>query len=300
MSKLVLDVGGSAIKWAVMDDDAAILEKGEVKTPLDSFESFMKAVVELYESKADIEGIAISLPGNIDVSTGYVYAPGALSFNANRNIVDEIHKYIKLPVSVENDGKCAALAEVWKGKLKDHKDGIVLIIGTGIGGGVVIDRKVLKGQHFFAGEFSYLITDINQPDFRSAFALNGSASALCGTYAKLKGLDPKEVNGKLVFERIKENDAEAIEALDKMTKALAVQIYNLQCAFDPELILIGGGVSKQELLLNKIKEKLDEVYGAIPPFFTIPHAQVDTCEYFNDSNLIGALYHYLNGGSINA
>ena len=165
MSKLVLDVGGSAIKWAVMDDDAAILEKGEIKTPLDSFESFMKAVVELYESKADIEGIAISLPGNIDVSTGYVYAPGALSFNANRNIVDEIHKYIKLPVSVENDGKCAALAEVWKGKLKDHKDGIVLIIGTGIGGGVVIDRKVLKGQHFFAGEFSYLITDINQPDF---------------------------------------------------------------------------------------------------------------------------------------
>ena len=85
-----------------------------------------------------------------------------------------------------------------------------------------------------------------------------------------------------------------------MTKALAVQIYNLQCSFDPELILIGGGVSKQEILLEKIKEKLDEVYAGIPPFFTIPHAVVEACEFFNDSNLIGALYHYLNEGKIDA
>lgn len=300
MNILVLDVGGSAIKWAVMDDEASIIEKGDVKTPLDSFENFLKAIVKLYENKKDVEGIAISLPGNIDVSTGQVYAPGALSFNANRNIADEIHKVIKLPVSVENDGKCAALAEVWKGKLKDHKDGIVLIIGTGIGGGVVIDRRVLKGKHFFAGEFSYLFTDANNPNFGSAFALTGSASALCNNYAALKNIDSKEVNGKLVFEKVKENEAEALEVLDRMTKALAVQIYNLQCSFDPELILIGGGVSKQEILLEKIKEKLEEIYAGIPPFFTIPHAVVDTCEYFNDSNLIGALYHYLNGGKIDA
>ena len=165
-----------------------------------------------------------------------------------------------------------------------------MILGTGIGGGIIKDRKIHKGNNFFAGEFSFILQDAKELDFNSAFALTGSTSALINEVSKKKNIDIKSLNGYKVFSMIEEGDSDVLEIFEKFTTNIAIQIYNLQCILDPEKFLIGGGISKQPILLEKIKENLEKIYEKIP--FDIPHAVVDTCKYYNDSNLIGALYNY--------
>ncbi len=121
MNKLVIDVGGTFIKYAIMDMEANILSKGSVPTPLDSRDHFLNVLANLFEEASDqVDGIAISLPGNIDSSIGYVYTPGALWYNANTNVAQDLRALIfdrtgkDVPVAIENDGKSAALAELWK------------------------------------------------------------------------------------------------------------------------------------------------------------------------------------------
>lgn len=291
MYTLVFDIGGTCIKYAVMDKEAGIYNRGEVETPLDSLEHFLDTIEEIYLPFKDIvDGIALSMPGNIDTESGQVYTPGALLYNANRNIKDAIHNRIQLPLSVENDGKSAALAEVWKGNLKECQDGVVMILGTGIGGGIIKDRKIHKGNHFFAGEFSYMMNNFENIEFKNAFALRGSTSALLQNVAMQKQIDPRTINGKLVFEWIAQGDEVAKDALQLVARQIAGEIYNLQCILDPEKFLIGGGISQQACLLTSIQEHLKMIYASIP--FQVPQAVVETCKFFNDSNLIGALYHF--------
>lgn len=291
MNKLVLDIGGTAIKYALMDNDANILESSQLPTPHDTFGTFIKTICELYQHyQAVIDGIAISMPGNIDSESGHIYTPGALSYNAGQNIIKELHRYIDVNIAVENDGKSAALAELWKGHLSDCQDGVVLVLGSGIGGGLIHNRQLMKGKHFFAGEVSFLTTNLETVDMNHCFAMKGSTIALVMRVAQLKGIQFQDINGIQVFEWIKQGDQDALQAFDEMTTVLAGQIYNLQCLLDPEKILIGGGVSKQKILLEKIQEKLDQIYDKFP--LPVPKAHIDVCRYYNDSNLIGALYNY--------
>lgn len=291
MNKLVIDVGGTNIKYALMDMDANILEQGEVPTPLENENVFMDAIVSIYEQYRDrVDGMAFSIPGNMDSKTGQVYTPGALSFNAGKNFIDLVHSRIDLPVTVENDGKCAALAEMWKGNLQGVSNAAVLILGTGIGGGIVANGKLLRGSHFFAGEVSFLMEYPEREGFAKVFAMNGSTTALCMTTAALKQ-DGNQYNGRQVFELIEKGDAAAKQALDSMCESIATEIFNLQCIIDPDVVCIGGGVSKQPLILKTIEEKRDALYASFP--LPVPKAELKTCRFYNDSNLIGALYHYI-------
>lgn len=291
MNKLVIDVGGTAIKIALMNDNGKILERQERKTPHDSLQQFLDVICEVYALYQDqVDGLAFSLPGNIDSETGQIYAPGALAYNANTNLIDELHQRIDVDIAIENDGKCAALAEIWQGNLKDCQSGVVMILGTGIGGGIVLDRKVLKGKHFFAGELSYLSVEPHLNGFESVFAMKGSTLSLVMNVAHKKGLDPKSIDGKKVFEMIEAKDEIACACLDEMCDILTTRIYNLQCLLDCEKVLIGGGVSQQPLLLQNIQDKLSKIYEKLP--FPIPQAHVETCAFYNDSNLLGALYNF--------
>lgn len=260
-------------------------------TPLDTLQHFIDTIVSIYKKvKNEVDGLAFSMPGNIDSETGQIFAPGALQYNAGVNIIKKLQELIDVPIAVENDGKCAALAEVWKGHLKDVQNGVVLIIGTGIGGGIIHERKLIKGSHFFAGEVSYLKTDLKDSTFMNCFAMKGSTSALLRNIAKIKEMKVEDLDGKKAFAMIQDGDQEAQACLEEMCHYLASCIYNLQCLLDPDRILIGGGISKQPLLLKTIRKQLEKQYADIP--FSIPHAQVDVCAHFNDSNLIGAFYHY--------
>lgn len=292
---LVIDIGGTFTKHAVMDKDGNMIKKGKIPTEKDSLELFINSLEGLYKEFADeyaIEGIAISSPGTIDSSTGFMYTGGSLFYIENINIVEILQDRCGVSVTVENDAKCAALAEVWKGSLADCKNSIAMIIGTAVGGAVIIDRKVLKGIHFMAGEFSFIFTDGKDYKNRSQLlAEQGGVPRLIQLVAEKKGIPKEELDGEKIFAMVNQGDEEALECLRNYCRGIAIQISNYQFIMDPERIAIGGGISVQPKLLEIIKEELCELGKVFP--YSMPVPEVTTCKFFNDSNLIGALYVHL-------
>ena len=165
---LVFDVGGTFIKYALMDKDGEIGETDKFPTQLDNtcgLELLVNSIFEIYTKyKAkNIEGIAMSLPGLIDVQNGFVHNGGALKFLVGvplGRLVSE--KCDNIPVALENDGKCAALCESWKGNASDVRDAYVLVLGTGVGGGMIINHHVHHGNSLIAGEVSYTLHNMDR------------------------------------------------------------------------------------------------------------------------------------------
>lgn len=290
MNYLVLDVGGSAIKYALMNDELEMLEKGKVPTPKDSLESFKNAVKDLYEKYQDqVDGIAMSLPGLINKQTSKVQVPGALLYNQDADILAQLQSVTTKRFAIENDAKCAALCEVEYGSLKGTDVGAVCIIGSGIGGGVTIGDKVFTGVHGFAGEFSYLSTKWDEQDgFNSKWGFDSSALKLVKMIGNAVGKE--EIEGPEAFEYCNNGDKRALEALSKFCDIVAMGLFNIQAFVDPDKIAIGGGISQQPILHEYIQKSLDKIYEKMP--IPIPQANIVPCAYYNDSNLIGALANY--------
>ncbi|MDO4336968.1 MAG: ROK family protein [Eubacteriales bacterium] len=250
-------------------------------------------LVQIYEEHGDgTNGIAISAPGVIDSETGFMYNAGTIFCVSNINIVEILENRCHVPVTVENDAKSAALAEVWRGALSDCKNAIAVICGTAVGGAVICDRKVLRGKNFMAGEFSYILTETNDcMNPQKVLAERNGVPGLIRLVAERKKLPAEELDGEKIFSMANCGDEEALECLRIFCNHLAVQITNYQFIFDPERFAIGGGISVQPLFLQMIKEELKKINRVYP--HNVPIPEVTTCKYFNDSNLIGALYVHL-------
>lgn len=291
---LGIDIGGTAIKFALMDEAANLLEKGEVPTPHDHLEHFVQTIGEIYDRYQDkVKGIAISAPGRIDAQTGYMFTGGAIRYNYDVAMGELLAKRCKVKVTLDNDGKCAALAELWKGSLKDVKHGVVLTIGTGIGGGLIVDGKLLRGHNFAAGELSGLPTTI-QPihDKMKFWASINSTNSLTKAFAEGRGYDPKQTSGKDFFTAIDHQDEDALAILDEFATTFAYGLFSIQTVLDTQRVAIGGGISAQPSLIQAIQRKIDELFDNMQG---IPQKKMEIvrCAFGNDSNLIGALYHHL-------
>ena len=314
---LVFDVGGTYIKHALMTADGEILAKGKTKTPArkgSTVQDFVQTVSDVYEEykadRNDIEGIAMDLPGRIDCERGYVYNGGALSYLKNTPLAELIEEACdQVPVTLENDAKAAALAEVWKGNAKEANNAVVIALGTGVGGGIILDRKVHHGKDMIAGELSYFLTHIDKERLDSYPVVESienvydaynaripisstyvATSSLCYRFADKKKLDPDSVTGEQIYRLAAEGDKDALDALDDFyfeVAKLAVSVYMI---VNPDVILFGGGISEEPKFLEGVQKyvdkicRLSEMYGGI---------RLDTCKYRNDSNLLGALYNYL-------
>jgi len=291
---LVIDVGGTNIKYALINEDVSFVDKGEIETPKTNLEDFVNALVALYDNcKQDLAGIAFSLPGLIDSTKGYMYTGGALShYLFNVNLADIIQKRTGVPVSIENDGKCAALAELWKGSLKGVDIGMVLTVGTGIGGGLVVGGKLVRGVNFAAGEVSSLPVTLkpNLDPFKFWAQVNGTP-ALLEAYQKAKGINER-INGRQFFEAHAQKDPVAIKVLQEFAQSFALAIFSLQTVLDGDTYAIGGGISSQASFIQAINDAMDGFYAQFDNKIPIQKPKVVACTFYNDSNLIGALYHY--------
>ncbi|MDY2628473.1 MAG: ROK family protein [Lachnospiraceae bacterium] len=297
---LVIDVGGTFIKYALMDGTTAILEKDEVPTPLTGLEDYLQTLETIYRRyEGQVCGIAMSAPGAIDSDRGYFYTGGNLQeFIHDINLQELLEARCGVPVRIENDAKCAALAEAWTGSLKDCRDGVVIVLGTGVGGGIIKDGRVHKGKNFTAGELSFLIVGDDLEDDRSYMANLCGAGGLKQLAAKAMDADPETLDGRMIFERANAGDKAVIEAIDAFTKPLARLIYNIQIFYDPEKVAIGGGISRQPLLLELIRKNLDYIYDNMAyPVVMGQKAEVVCCRYLSDSNLVGALRHFMTSMS---
>ena len=289
---LTFDIGGTYIKYAVMNTAYEILERGKAETPRESREQLISTLSSIYGKFSDISGIAISMPGIIDTENGYCKMGGSLHYNDDFYLAQALKEKCPVDIVIENDAKCAAMAEASEGSLKDVEDGFVLIFGTMVGGGYIRNHKLVRGKHFSAGEISYILSGNDAPAFEgNIFGNRCSASGLCRMYAEKKQLDVKEVTGRKVFDAVNANDPEAIEVLDRVTREIAVQIFSLQTILDVERFAIGGGISAQPAFTESIRSNLKKLYDECP--FTLPQAEITTCMFQNDANLIGALSCFL-------
>ena len=292
MNVVVIDIGGTAIKYANMSDDMKMLSKGKVPTPQGNRNELIDAITKIYNEYPEAEGIAISMPGIIDTKNGYCVMGGALRYNDDFYLRHALYEKCPVKITMENDAKCAALAEATVGSLKDVNDGFVLIFGTMIGGGYIKDHKVHRGLHFSAGEVSYITTDRDgSPTFEGVWGNRCGTPQLCQMYAKEKNLPEDEVDGVVVFNAVNSGDEIAKICLNRFTREIAVQIFNLQTIIDPQRFAIGGGISAQPVFIDAIRENLKNLYAVCP--YYVPQAEIVTCKFQNDANLIGALQCYL-------
>lgn len=289
---LVLDVGGSAIKYAIMDEEKNIYERGKEPTPLDCLDSFVEAIGSIYDRYSDVSGIAMSMPGMINPEIGYCFTGGALEYNHDLNMADILTQRCGVKVTIGNDAKCAANAELGFGSLQDIQDGAVVILGTAIGGALIKDHKVLSGRRFGAGEFSNMITDYHNPYKGEAswYARNGINGLLARIQEALN--TDEKYTGEEIFEMANNGNEAVLKGLNQFCLEVAIQIYNVNQIFDCEKVAIGGGISAQPLLLELIKKNFEEVYNSCYASTLAP--EIVVCEYRNDANLIGALYQHLH------
>lgn len=290
---LVLDIGGTTIKYALMNCKAEILQKNEIPTPLDCLDDLVKTITQLYEEvKNNISGIAISMPGIIEPQTGFCYTGGALKYIKNINLAHILEKHLSVPVSIGNDAKCAANAEIGFGNLKDVDDAVVIILGTAIGGCLVKDHKVIYGKNLMAGEFSFIQVNGLEShfDFSNTWANYNGVQALLNIVQNTLETN-KIYSGKEIFEMANNGNKKVLEAIRIFARRIAFQILNLQAIFDPERFVIGGGISAQSLLIEMINSEIELLIEQCPVYFPVPH--IKACKYRNDSNLIGALYQHI-------
>ena len=293
MRILAVDIGGTYMKYALMDENRTILSSGKVSTPKER-NAEIEAIGSLVDSVCPVDGIAVSMPGIIDSENGVcIFGGGAMRCNDGFEMKKALQERCgNVKVTMENDAKCAAAAEAAFGSLKDVPDGFVITFGTMIGGAFVKDRKVLHGKHFSAGEVSYLITDRDTPPVpETVWGNRCGVPELCRMYASLKGISSADVTGQTVFEAFDLGDDCAASALKYFTRQIAVQIINIQMLLDPCRFSIGGGISARGELIGMIRERIEELYSETPYF--LPRPEIVRCEFGNDANLFGALSCFL-------
>ena len=294
MKLLVFDVGGTEIKYAIVEDALTITEKGSLPTPADGFDRFLDLIDSVYRSYADsVEGIAMALPGPVDVQRGEVGNCGAMKYPHPKEVAALLEERCGCPVVLENDGKAAALAEHHYGSLQGCTNAAVFLIGTGVGGGLILNGEILRGIHHTAGEFSFLNTEASSyRDYGQILGNSCSTAYLLNQYRVRSGTG-ETADGIGFFRRLPE-DPHAKEALNDLCANIAVQIYNLSILLDLEKVAIGGGISQQTIVIDTIKAKFEEVRrDSFTGKIRFPiHTEIVPCVFRNDANLIGAFLTY--------
>lgn len=287
MTILAFDMGGTAVKYGVLTTEGAILEKGKFTTP-DNLDEMIQLLVDV-KSNYDysFQGAAFSCPGAVNNETGIIGGASAIPYIHNFPFKQLLEEKLRLPVTMENDANCAALAEVWIGAAKDKQDIIFMILGSGVGGAVIRGGKVHHGANLHGGEFGYMLMD---RDGHTLSELGTVVNAATRISERLE-LPADEVDGHLVFKLRSEGNEVAKEELETMFYYLARSIFNLQYALDPEMVVIGGGVSERPDFITELNSYVDQVKASVPIATIRP--TVVSCQFGNDANLIGATAFHL-------
>ena len=290
---LGIDVGGTFIKYALINGSGQIIESNKVSTPNNesAFLTSINQLIDLY--KEQIKAVTISSPGKVDTKEGIIHYGGALAFLDGLRLKEHISKEFQLPSAIINDGKAAALAEVWLGGLKGIEHGVCLTLGTGIGGGLVVNGKLLEGAHFQAGEISFGVGSYDKTGIQAVVAEKGSAVGFVTQASQVLGLEDK-LDGIKVFEELEKKNELIYPLFQEFCQQIAVVIINIQSVLDMEKVVIGGGMSVQPLLIKEITEQYQALRHSLPMMEnSLVEVRIESCQFKNNANLLGSLYHYL-------
>ena len=276
MSKVIfgVDLGGTTVKMGLFDTEGNVITKWEIPTVKDHggkhilpdiAESIKKNMTENNLSKDDVIGVGIGVPGPVD-KDGVIYKAANLGWGvfSVRNTLSDLLDGIK--VEAGNDANVAALGEMWKGGGKGHKNMVAVTLGTGVGGGIIIDGRILTGSTGAGGEIGHIHVEDNETEacgcgnkgcleqYTSATGVVRLAKRRLAEDDKTSVLRDEEVNSKTVWDAVKISDSVAIEIANTFGKYLGKGLAAVAGVVNPEIFVIGGGVSKAgEILIDYIK-----------------------------------------------
>lgn len=292
MKVLTVDIDGTYLRYACMDEFMNIERRGKIFTPQEGRAELIEAIGRIFEAVGDAEGIAVSMPGIIDSQRGYCAMGGALRYNDDFYFRDALYERCKTKIHVENNAKCAAMAEAAVGSLMDDEDGFVLIFSTMIGGGYIRNHRLYKGKHFAAGEVSYIILNSGKKlDDENLWGRSFGVPKFLQRYSEVKNMDIETIDLLTIFDAVQKEEPEAVTCLQWYTEEIAARIFNIQTVLDVEKFSIGGEPAKYPAFMEYLRGNLEKLYAECP--FKLPQAQVVTSKFYSDANLIGALQCWL-------
>ncbi len=261
-----VDLGGTNIRAAIVNEEGAILNMKKTRSnPERGAEPVMETMITLIESLEGYEaceGIGMGIPGPIDTAAGKIIVSTNLPKLIGFPIAEYIRAHFHKPTYIDNDVKVAALGEAVQGAGKDYPIVYYVTISTGVGGALVIDRKVISGQNGHAGEIGNICIDRNREKYNilNAGAVENEAS---GTAITRKG---KEVFGDQihdagdVFELARKGNEKALKIVDGMSYDLAMMFSAIGHIIDPHVFVVGGGVMKGK---DVFFEKMEKYYRSM-------------------------------------
>lgn len=301
MEKLYLgiDIGGTAVKLGVVDGAGRVLARAERSVSFDGYKTpIMQTVLAaarefMAGQKAAVCGIGVSATGQIDSNRGEV-AGTCGNFPGWKGVPIRalLEEAFGLPVTVANDANCMCLGEAWAGAAKGYTDVIGITVGTGIGGGILTGGRLLEGARGLGGEMGHMPTHAvdGVPCTCGGIGCWERYAATTALVRAAKELDPKYENGRVIFAAAEAGDAAILALLDRWTDEIAQGLCGLVHVFNPQLILVGGGVSgQQKLLIEPLAEKIRA--GVMPAF--AQGLEVRAAALQNDAGLVGAVRYYL-------
>jgi len=298
---LGIDIGGTTIKYGFINDKGQVYNKKSIITVDDKqqFLDNLQRIIEDSQRQETIEGIGISAPGIID-QDGTMITAGAIKSIYGVRLKQELQKITTLPIVIENDANAAAIAEQWIGHAQGVSNYLCIVLGTGIGGGIICQNELIRGAHGMAGEFGWMvIKDIDDSSDIEAMSLNQRAAViggLCYRYNQIK------LKSDSTFEPIwdakeifaKENDDnDAHILIQNFYEDLSIGILNLISCFDPELVLIGGGISANKVFLERLQSTISKVatrHHSIHYLMDKTIAPIKAAKLMNDAGMVGAVY----------
>lgn len=270
-----VDVGGTTCKIGFFETNGTLLDKWEIKTnTANNGESILSDVAHAVDnklaqegiSKDDVQGIGLGVPGPVN-SNGVVSGCVNLGWGV-LNVEEELGKLTGLKIKAGNDANVAALGEMWQGGGKGHQDVVMVTLGTGVGGGVIVNGKMVAGFHGAGGEIGHITVSDDEIE-----ACNCGSYGCLEQYTSATGIvrvtkrklaksneettlrKYENLTAKDVFDEAKAGDAVALDLVDEVCGILGKALSNIACVVDPEVIVIGGGVSKAgDILIDTIQK----------------------------------------------
>jgi len=304
-----IDLGGTFVKAGVVDENYNILAKASVPSQVDGDDEGLadriasaakQAMEELNLTIEDISSVGVGTPGAVDAKNGIVVYANNLGFR-NTPLSKYIEDRLHAPVYLENDANVAAYGEALAGAAAGKQNVVVITLGTGVGGGIIIDGKIYTGFNQFGGELGHMV--VHYGGRKCTCGRNGcieayaSATGLINMTREAMEAHPEsalwkiaptleEVNGKTAYDGMRAGDPVACEVVDTYQNYLGAGLTNYVNIFQPEVLLIGGGICKEgETLLAPLRKLIAEEAYSIDGQ---PTCDLRVCKLGNDAGTIGA------------
>ncbi|WP_261807376.1 ROK family protein [Lapidilactobacillus luobeiensis] len=287
MAIVVFDFGGTSVKYGVWAADE-LTRQSAFTTPAtwtEMQEKLQTTFTALKNTVDTVNGVAFSLPGVVDNEKGEIRGESAIPYIHNFPIKAAFSEMFGgLPIALENDANCAALAELWQGSAQDVNNALVIALGTGIGGSVIVNRQLVRGRDLVGGEFGYMKLG---PEL--TWSQMGTVVNAANRY-NTQNPGGMPVTGKQLFDLAAAGDVLAQNELNKFYDYNAQGLFNLISSFNPDRIILAGGVSARKDLPQILATRVNQLLKWAS--LTAATVDIQVSRFSNDANLIGAVKNF--------